>query len=61
MKEFLKEFLLVGDIAEILQISENTARNLFKDKKIPGKKIAGKYVTTKDLLKKFIESDQNDK
>ena len=50
-----KDFLGVKEVAEELGLSERTVRELFKNKVLPGKKIAGKYVTTRDLVKKFIE------
>jgi excisionase family DNA binding protein len=51
----MKDFLTVKDVALELQISERKVRELFNQNKIPGKKIAGKYITTRDLLKKYIE------
>jgi Mn-dependent DtxR family transcriptional regulator len=50
-----KEFLTVKDVARILDITERTARELFSKGIIKGKKIANKHVTTKDLLKEYIE------
>lgn len=51
-----KEFLTVKDIAKILDITEQTARNLFNKGKIKGKFVANKYITTRDLLKEYIEA-----
>ncbi len=47
-----KEILTVKDISRILEISEEEAKNLIK--KLHHKKIAGKYFTTIDMLKKWI-------
>lgn len=55
-----KDFLTVKDVAEVLQLSERTVRDLFKKKEIPGKKVAGKYITTKKLLSEYIEGEQED-
>jgi len=49
-----KEFLTVQDIAEMLGLSQRTIRKLFADGVIQGRKVAGKYVTTSELLKKYI-------
>ena len=50
-----KDFLTVKDVAKELQITERTARELLKKGEIKGKKVAGKYITTMDLLKEYIE------
>jgi excisionase family DNA binding protein len=50
-----KDFLTVEDIAEILKLSKRTIREKLKKGELPGKKIAGKYITTRELLKKFID------
>ncbi|HPZ10687.1 MAG TPA: helix-turn-helix domain-containing protein [Candidatus Eremiobacteraeota bacterium] len=50
-----KDFLTVKDVAKELSITERTARALFKKGTIKGRKVAGKYITTKDLLKAYIE------
>jgi predicted transcriptional regulator len=47
-----KQILNVNDIAKILEISEAEAEKLIK--KLEYKKIAGKYFTTLDSLKKWI-------
>jgi excisionase family DNA binding protein len=51
----MKDFLSVKDVAEELQLSERVIRDMFKSGELPGRKIAGKYRTTRDLLKKYIE------
>ncbi len=53
-----KEFLTVKDVAELLEITERTVRALCKQGKIKARKVAGKYITTKDLLKAYIEQKQ---
>jgi excisionase family DNA binding protein len=54
----MKDFLTVKDVAEELQISERKVRELFNQNIIQGKKVAGKYITTRDLLKKYIEDTE---
>jgi excisionase family DNA binding protein len=54
----MKDFLTVKDVAGELQISERKVRELFNKNKIPGKKVAGKYLTTRDLLRKYIEKEE---
>ena len=53
-----KDFLTVKDVAELLQLSERTVRRLFNKDIIKSKKVAGKYITTSDLLKKYIEDKE---
>lgn len=55
-----KEFLTVKDVAKLLDITERTVRALFKKGKIKARKIAGKYITTTDLLKAYIEEGKNE-
>jgi excisionase family DNA binding protein len=50
-----KDFLTVDDVAIILKLSKRTIREKFKKGELPSKKIAGKYITTRELLKKFID------
>jgi len=50
-----KEFLTVEDVAEKLGFSKRTVRELFSKGEIKGRKVKGKYITTRDLLKEFIE------
>jgi len=50
-----KDFLTAEEVAEILQLSVRKIREMFKNKELPGRKVAGKYRTTRDLLKKYIE------
>lgn len=51
-----KEFLTVKDIATMLDITERTARDLLRTKDIKARKIAGKYITTKQALREYVES-----
>lgn len=53
-----KDFLTVKDVSKILQITERTCTKLFRDGVIKSKKVANKYITTRDILKKFIEEDE---
>jgi excisionase family DNA binding protein len=53
-----KEFLTVKDVAAMLSLTERTVRELFKSGEIKARKVAGKYVTTKDLLKAYIEHEE---
>jgi predicted site-specific integrase-resolvase len=50
-----KDFLNVKEVSENLKISERVVRKLFNTGKIKSKKIAGKYFTTKDILKEYIK------
>lgn len=54
-----KDFLNVEDIAIEFMLSKRKVRELFRNKKIPGIKIAGKYITTRDKLKSFVERNDN--
>ncbi|MGE5437042.1 MAG: helix-turn-helix domain-containing protein [Syntrophothermus sp.] len=54
-KEKSGEFLNVKDVALELDITERKARELMSSGEIKSKKVAGKYITTKDILKKYIE------
>lgn len=51
------DFLDTNDVAEILGLSVRTIRELFRTNKIKSKKIGGKYFTTRDIIKKYIESE----
>ncbi len=55
-----KEFLTVKDVAELLGITERTVRALFKQGKVKARKVAGKYITTRDLLKAYIEHGKDE-
>lgn len=50
-----KDFLDVKDVAEILGLTERTVRDLFKSGEIKARKVAGKYIITRSLLKDFVE------
>lgn len=54
-KEKSGEFLNVKDVALELDITERKARELMSSGEIKSKKVAGKYITTLDILKKYIE------
>lgn len=51
----LKEYYTVKDIAELLNVSEKTIRNILKQGKLKGKKVGVKWVTTKKMLDEYIE------
>ena len=51
-----KDFLTVPDIAKELDITERTVRKLINTGEIPCKKVAGKYIITRDKLKNYINS-----
>lgn len=48
-----KDFLTVHDIAQELGLTARTVR-LFSIGKLQGKKVAGKYIITREALKEFI-------
>ena len=52
-----KEFLTVKDISKILDITERTTRDLLRSESIKSRKIAGKYITTKQALTDYIEQN----
>lgn len=54
-----KDFLSVEDVSIELKLSKRKIRKLFHDKKLPGRKIAGKYIITRDSLKNFIDEKEN--
>jgi excisionase family DNA binding protein len=56
----MKEILNVEEVAELLNLSRRTVRDLFRNGEIKGNKIAGKYYTTLDILKNHIESEDNE-
>jgi excisionase family DNA binding protein len=60
MKE-TKDFLTSEDVAKELKLSVKTVRSLLHNKTIPSKYIAGKYIVTRDSLKKFIDDCQYEK
>ena len=49
-----KDFLTVHDIAQELGLTARTVRRLFSIGKLQGKKVAGKYISTREALKEFI-------
>ena len=49
-----KDFLTVADVARGL--TARTVRRLFSTGKLRGKKIAGKYIITRDALKRYIDA-----
>lgn len=49
-----KDFLTVHDIAQELGLTARTVRRLFSIGKLQGKKVAGKYIITREALKEFI-------
>ena len=51
-----KDFLTVPDIAQELGLTARTVRRLFSTGKLQGKKVAGKYIITRETLKEFINS-----
>jgi excisionase family DNA binding protein len=50
-----KDFLTTRELSVELNLSERTIRKLIREKKLPGRKIAGKYYVTREKLKNFIE------
>ena len=55
-----KDFLTVREVAKILDLTERTVRDLFNKGTIKARKIAGKYVTTRDILKAYIEGSEDE-
>ena len=53
-----RDFLTVADISQELNLSKRTVRTMLKKKLIPGRKIAGQYITTRKQLEKFIEEKE---
>ena len=53
-----KDFLTVADVARELGLTVRTVRRLFSTGKLQGKKIAGKYIITRDALKRYIDAAQ---
>lgn len=51
-----KDFLTVEDVARELGISARTVRDLFHKGTLQGKMVAGKYIITRDALKRFIDA-----
>lgn len=51
-----EQFLDVRAVAAILGLTERAVRNLFRTGDIKARKVAGKYITTRDLLKAYIEA-----
>lgn len=51
-----KDFLTVADVARELGLTARTVRRLFSAGKLQGKKIAGKYIITRDALKRYIDA-----
>ena len=49
-----KDFLTVHEIAQELGLTARTVRRLFSIGKLQGKKVAGKYIITREALKEFI-------
>ena len=54
-----KEFLTVKDISRMLDITERTTRDLLRSENIKSRKVAGKYITTKQALTDYIEQSQD--
>ena len=50
-----KEFLLVKDVAEILEMQERTVLKFIKDGELKAKKVGNKYILTRNQLREFIE------
>lgn len=50
-----KDFLTTRELSLELELTEKTIRRLIREKKLPGRKIAGKYFVTREQLKNFIE------
>ena len=51
-----KDFLTVAGDARELGMTARTVRRLFSTGKLRGKKIAGKYIITRDALKRYIDA-----
>ena len=49
-----KDILTVEDIARELSISPRTVRHLFHIGELKGRKVAGKYLITRERLKEYI-------
>jgi len=47
----------VGEIAEMLKSTSPTIRAYFRDGKLVGRKISGKWHITEDNLKKYLSED----
>jgi excisionase family DNA binding protein len=56
-----KDFLTVKDVAQELGLTERTVRELFNTGVIKARKIAGKYVTTREIIKAYIEAEGEEK
>jgi predicted site-specific integrase-resolvase len=53
--EMDKDFLNVSDISKILGITRVTARQLFNLGKIPGRKLANRWIISKEQFKNYVE------
>ena len=47
----------VGEVAEMLKSTKPTIRAYFRDSKLIGRKISGKWHITEDNLKKYLSED----
>jgi len=47
----------VDEVAEMLKSTKPTIRAYFKEGKIKGQKVAGKWYITEDNLKKYLSGD----
>ncbi len=54
-----KEYLEVEDVAEVLHMHPETVREMLREKKIPGRKIGRKWLTSRKQLDEFIRDEQS--
>ena len=50
-----KDFLSVEDVSRELGITPRTVRQLFHTGELKGRKVAGKYLITRERLKDYID------
>ena len=50
-----KDFLSVEDVSRELGITPRTVRQLFHTGELQGRKVAGKYLITRERLKDYID------
>jgi excisionase family DNA binding protein len=55
-----KEYLNVDDIAKILNIHRVTALNMFNKGRLPGRKLANRWIISKDQFKKYVERNDEE-
>lgn len=50
-----KDILSVNDVAHELGLTPRTVRHLFHTKQLQGRKVAGKYLITRERLKEYVD------